>query len=333
MTIKKLAVSALALALLIASLLASGCSVSPDASEVPSDAALKTDAPSDAPLMTDAPLEIPVEKVLAVDPGGDNYIVFSSYDLKGGVSAHVDPEKKGTTREVRIGGREYTLYYTRTRHFRVGDYYCIDYDLEPPDEWYTPHPYWDHTPIGFYPSGALAYIEAYEFDRDPAPELEIEGEINVDSVRAAVEKLLESEADFGKLNFSGHYKEYQSNFGEEGTFGYYELLWFMEKDGEELPGRISASVNSDGELIRIELDDAEYERVQLPDGFDFEPYLAAVEKKARATYGADGGIDEYCASNWYATRIDGKEYVFVHVGLELSYIDQSFPCQYAVPLD
>lgn len=254
---------------------------------------------------------IPLDKVLimgnfaAVSPVHRYY-----YDIITGASKDAEPDKAGTTRKCILGGREYELFYRCTYTSSLGGYCCYEYAVDP-ERIAVFDPYMDQSPIGFYQSGALAFIDNYYFE--PALELEIEGAATVESIRAAVEKLLESAVDLDVFErFESGYREWKYP-DDEGAPGYYEMRWFNEKDGEKLPGAVTARVSTKGRLTRVDATDAERETIDLPEDFDFAPYLEAIEKKARKLCRTN---DEYTAleiTEYMVTTIGGSPYVWARV--------------------
>lgn len=321
---KKLA--ALALAALLGCTLLPGC-----ACDLP-----KTWGPTP----TAPPTRISVEKVLTVGNSAAVSPVYTYfYDIMTGTSVERESDKEGTTRKCTFGGREYELFYKRTRNFSLGDSCYYDYTTNSDDVNYWEDPYMDLSPISFYASGALAYIDNNDFE--PELKLEIMGEINADSLRKAVEKLLESELDFGKFErFKSDYAQFKhdSDRAYFGTQGYYDMRWFNEKDGEELPDKITARVTQKGRLIRINADDPAAEPMQLPEGFDFEPYLDAIKMKARSFCCYNGEDAELEIREYSATTIGGSPYVWarVHVMFDsFSFPDDAYKnsAEFAVPIE
>ncbi|MBR5949414.1 MAG: hypothetical protein IKZ82_12330 [Clostridia bacterium] len=311
--IKKLAVSALAAALLLTLPLAAGCSGGKG---------------------------IPLDKVLAVaDFAAVNPVYHQDplYDIFVGMSVDTEPDKAGTTRKCILGGREYELHYRCTRSHSIGGINYYEYAVDP-NGVDVIDPYMDQSPIGFYPSGALAFIDNYCFE--PKLELEIAGTANADTIRAAVEKLLGSAVDFDAFErFESAFEQFKSarERAEFATWGYYDMRWFNEENGEALPGAVTARVTQRGQLIKVEATEAR-EPITLPDGFDFEPYLEAIEKKARKLCRNNDEDTEIEITEYSATMINGAPYVFARV--RVSFDSFTFPdenyannAEFAVPIE
>ncbi|MBR3299096.1 MAG: hypothetical protein IKI64_07825 [Clostridia bacterium] len=328
---KKLA--ALALAALIGCTLLPGC-----AGDLPTTwGPTPTAPPTEAAKTTDAPLEIPLEKVFTVgDRALVNAVYTAAYDIIAYVNVERESDKEGTTRKCSFGGKEYELFYKRTRTFSLGGACYYDYTTNSDDVNYWEHPYMDRYSIAFHSSGALAYINNYDFE--PELKLDFEGSVDADSARAAVEKLLESELDFGKFErFDSAYQKWQFPT-EDGESGHYELHWFNEKVGEEPPCGVTATVTQKGKLIRINADDPAAEPMQLPEGFDFVPYLDAIKMKARELCTNSGEDAELEIREFSATTIGGSPYVWARVQVmfdSFSLPDDAYKnsAEFAVPIE
>lgn len=325
---KKLA--ALALAALLGCTLLLGCAC--DRGELP------TTCRGTAP--TAPSTRIPVEKVLTMGNTAAVSPVYTYfYDIMTGTSVERESDKAGTTRKCIFGGKEYELFYKRTRTFSLGGARFYDYTTNSDDVNYWEHPYMDRYSIAFHASGALAYIDNYDFE--PELKLEIMGEINADSLRKAVEKLLESELDFGKFErFKSDYAQFKhaSDSAYFGTYGYYDMRWFNEKDGEELPVKVTARVTQKGRLIRINASDPAAEPMQLPEGFDFAPYLDAIERKARTFCRNNDRNTELEITGYMATTIGGSPYVWARVSVRFdsfSFPDDNYrnSAEFVVPIE
>ncbi len=285
------------------------------------------------------PLEengIPLDKVLIMGNSAAVSPVYRYYyDIITGASKDAEPDKAGTTRKCILGGREYELFYRCTYTFSLGDYCCYEYAVDP-ERIAVYDPYMDQSPIGFYQSGALAFIDNYYFE--PALELEIEGAATVESIRAAVEKLLESAVDLDVFErFESGYREWKYP-DDEGAPGYYEMRWFNEKDGKKLPGAVTARVSTKGRLKRVDATDAESEPLILPEDFDFEPYLDAIERKARTFCRNNDRNTELEITGYMATTIGGSPYVWARVSVRFdsfSFPDDNYrnSAEFVVPIE